>query len=61
MSPHPFRLHDADELEASELARLVVAVGSIAGIAGGIVAAGLPALLPHAFTHDVALHPVMRR
>lgn len=50
----------SDPYEASELARLVVVIGSIAGIAGGVAAAGLPLVVPHLFTHDVALHPIMR-
>ncbi len=41
------------------MARLIVAIGSIAGIVGGLVAAGLPLLAPQAFTHDLALHPIM--
>jgi hypothetical protein len=53
----PFR---ADELETWELAKLLLFVGSCAGIAGGLVSAGLPLIIPQAFTQDVALHPIMR-
>ena len=50
----------ADELETWELAKLLLFVGSCAGIAGGLLSAGLPLVIPHAFTQDVALHPIMR-
>lgn len=50
----------ADELETWELAQLLLFVGSCAGIAGGLLSAGLPLVIPQAFTQDVALHPIMR-
>ena len=50
----------ADELETWELAKLLLFVGSCAGIAGGLLSAGLPLVIPHAFSQDVALHPIMR-
>jgi hypothetical protein len=50
----------ADELETRELAQLLLFVGSCAGIAGGLLSAGLPLVIPQAFTQDVALHPIMR-
>lgn len=49
----------ADRFESSELARLIVAIGTCAGVAGGIVAAGLPLVAPNLFTHDLALYPIM--
>lgn len=50
----------ADELETWELAKLLLFVGSCAGIAGGLLSAGLPLVIPHALSQDVALHPIMR-
>lgn len=50
----------ADQEERTETANLILALGTAAGIIGGLGAAGIPLLVPGALTPDPALPPIIR-